>query len=220
LKGLIFGLFIWFITKVRVEAFDLAYGRFNQAAGSIFYGFFMWISFGLLLGILYDGLLNGEQYHIREKRIKTYDMKSGIIPGAIAGIAGGVASSILSIIGHVTGYFGIITAGEVVSTIEFWWSQAGTHILITMIWGTIFATFFAKVYNLVPGEKVKKGLYYGLIMYAITTFLIGTYVVSWSLYHNNWRLASFYFGSCFIIASSMFIVFGLVLGLLYRKPTK
>lgn len=219
LKGLIFGLFIWFITKVRVETFELAYGRYNQAAGSIFYGFFTWLSYGLVLSLLYESL--HERYNIikEKKKIIQYDMKNGIIPGAIAGIAGGMAASIFAVLGPAFGLWGF-PEGPIKLSFDLWWGQAGSHILINMVWGAIFGAFFATAYNLVPGKKAIKGLYFGLIMYAITTFLIGTYAVPWTLYHNEWSMVPIYAGGLWIVGSAQAIVFGLVLGLLYRKPTK
>ncbi|WP_455276474.1 hypothetical protein [[Eubacterium] cellulosolvens] len=218
LKGVIFGLFIWFITKIRLETFELAYGRFIQAVGAISYGFFMWLSYGLVLGILYESLHKKYNIPKEKKKIIRYDMSSGILPGAISGLCGGVAASVFAVMGQITENWGVLTAGgQLISTIEFWWSQAGTHILINMIWGTIFALFFTKVYNLVPGKGVKKGLYYGLILYAINVFMIGTYCVPWAIYHNDWTMAQYYAGALWIIGGANAVVYGLVLGYLYKK---
>jgi hypothetical protein len=179
------------------------------------------ISLGLVLGILYE-FLSDRYYPIKErKKIVTYDMSSGILPGAIAGFCGGMAASVIQIIGHATGYWGVPSgeSSQIISTTEFWWSQAGTHTLINMIWGTIFGVFFAKVYNLVPGKKVLKGLYYGLIVYLIASFYP---VAIWTLKyisHGLWEpvLRSLLSQSTGFVQA---IVFGIVLGLLYRKPPK
>jgi len=88
-----------------------------------------------------------------------------------------------------------------------------------MIWGIIFGAFFAKVYNLVPGKKIKKGLCYGLTMFLITSCLIGAWCVIWSIFHNDWIMARYLAGALWITGTAQFIVFGLVLGYLY-KPTK
>jgi hypothetical protein len=105
------------------------------------------------------------------------------------------------------------------STITFWASQFGTHVLINMISGVIFGLLFPLVYNLVPGEKVRKGLYYGLIMYLITSFQLTMWVTSWLANHGYWSLILSQFLSLSISASNM-IIFGLVLGYLYRKPSE
>ena len=146
-------------------------------------------------------------------------MKSGILPGAIAGLCGGISAGIFAVIGHVTGYWGIITAGEVVSTIDFWMSQFGTHILINMIWGTIFGAFFAKVYNLVPGKNVRKGFYYALIMVFITSIYCNSWDSTWYAYRGQYETALASILSNFLAVGNT-IVFGLVLGLLYKKPSK
>jgi hypothetical protein len=219
-KGLIYGLFLYFIIPFRIETFDIAYGLYLDVFGVNFSGFFSWLSYGLILGILYDHLSKRYYPTKEELKIITYPMKSGILPGAIAGFSGGMAASISQVIGHATGYWGIpTTEGVIISTMDFWLSQVGTHILINMIWGTVFGAFFALVYNLVPGKKVNKGLCYGLIIFLITTFLIGTNIVIWPIFHNKWVVATFYAGAAWITGGAQFLIFGIVLGLFYRKPS-
>jgi len=220
-KGLVYGLFFYFINMVRMATFHLAYARILDGAGYIFQGFFTWLIWGLVLGVLYE-YLSGRFYPIKkEVKIITYDIISGILPGAIAGFCGGLAASIFQVMGHATGYWGTQAAsGELVSTIEYWWSQVGTHLFINMIWGVIFGAIFAKVYNLVPGKKFKKGFYYGLIIFFITSFELGTIGVSWLLNHNAWEMAVITAGASWITGGANGIVFALVLGLLYRKPPK
>ena len=218
-KGIIYGLSLYFITIFRIYFYVIPYGQYLNAAGDYFHGIFFFLIWGFVLGISYE-FLSSRYYPIKEKKtIITYDMRSGLLPGAIAGLCGGMAASIFAVMGHVTGYWGIITAGEVISTIDFWMSQAGTHILINMIWGTIFGAFFAKVYNLVPGKNVRKGLYYALIMVFITSIYCNSWDSTWYAYHGQYEtsLASFLINS---ISVANAIVYGLLLGLLYRKPTK
>ena len=134
---------------------------------------------------------------------------------------GGLAASFFIVIGQVTGYWGMPTAsGQFISTIEFWWSQAGTHILVNMIWGTIFGALFTKIHDIVPGEKIVKGLNYGLILFLITSFYMGTFLFCWAINHNNLVLVQQMAGGTWITGGANAIVFGLVLGLLYRKPPK
>jgi len=219
LKGLIYGLFLYLITTIRIYFYLIPYGLVQDAVGDFFSWFFIWIFYGLTLGFLYDFLSN-RYYPIKEKKkIITYNISSGLLPGAIAGLCGGMAASVVQVIGHVTGYWGVPVEGQIISTIDFWMSQAGTHILINLIWGTIFGGLFAKVYNLVPGKKIKKGLYYGLIMVLITSFFITHWDIPRYAYLNEWGLALvILLGQSTSFANA--IVFGLVLGLLYRKPSK
>jgi hypothetical protein len=221
LRGLIYGTFLYVIISIRIEMFDLAYGRNLMVAGGIFANFFNWISFGLVLGVLYE-FLSGRYYPTKEKKkIYQYDMKSGILPGAIAGIFGGLAASVFAVIGTVTGYWGIpLLSGQIISTIDYWQSQAGTHVFINMFWGTIYGIIFPKVYDLVPGKGIKKGFLYGMILYLVTSFLIGVNGTIWSAFHYDWFMARAYAGNMFVIGSAQAVAFSLVFGLLYRKPSK
>ena len=215
-KSLVWGLFLWFIVEFRIQTFMIPYGAILNAVSGIFWGIFVYIAYGFSLGLLYK-FLNDRHYPAREEpRIVSYDMKGGIQPGAIAGLLGGVAAGVVAVMGHVTGYWGVITAGKIVPTIGFWWSQFGVHVLMNMIWGTVFATIFPKVYNLVPGRRIGKGLYYGLIMYFITTFQITTWGTCWYAYHNASSLAITNMLSLSFSAANA-VVFGLVLGALYKR---
>jgi len=220
-KGPVYGLFLYFIIVFRIETFSIPYGLFLDAVGGNFAGFFSWLTYGSVLGILYKYLSDRFYHPKKEVKIKTYDMRSGLFPGAIAGFCGGMPAAISQVVGHVTGYWGVpATSGQLISTIEYWWNQAGTHILINMIWGTVFGAIFAIVYDLVPGKKIRKGILFGLIMFFITTFLVGTWLVIWPIFHNEWNIATYYAGAAFLTGGANAVVFGLVLGLLYRKPSK
>jgi hypothetical protein len=220
LKALIFGLFLYLITSFRIETYIIPYGvDFLNSAGDLFDGSFTWIIFGLVLGILYQ-LLRGRYYPDKEEpKIITYDMKSGILPGAIAGVLGGTAAGVVAVTGHLTGYWGVVLAGKIVPTIQFWYFQFGHHVLMNIIWDTFFGAIFAVVYNLVPGKKVKKGLCYGLIVYLITTFNVSIWALGWFVYHNAWQIALMQFLG-FSIGAAQFVVFGLAVGYLYRKPSE
>ena len=218
LKGLVYGLILYILVTIRIEFFSFAYGKYLDAFGHIFAGFFQWMAYGLVLGFLYE-FLSSRFYSLeKEVKIETYDVKSGILPGAIAGFLGGFVVSIFIVIGHVTGYWGITTAGEIISTIDFWVSQMGSHVFINMFWGSIFGAIFARVYNLVPYEKIKKGLIYGLVIFLITSFQVETWIICWGASRNLWTLVINEIIITFL-ALIMFSTFGIVLGLLY-KPKK
>ena len=215
LKAVIYGLFIWFITKIRIETWELAYGRILQVAGALFYGFLMWLSYGLVLGILY-GFLRRKYYPTEEKlKVVTYAMISGILSGAIAGFAGGFASSMAATVPAL----GLVKypEGVIPFSFDFWLNQAGAQILLNLIWGTFFGFIYPRVYNLVPGEKVRKGLYYSIIVYMITSFLILTYVWPWAIFHDASATANYMLWTLFVNHGANAIVYGLVLGALYRK---
>ncbi|MCW4033283.1 MAG: hypothetical protein NWF08_07855, partial [Candidatus Bathyarchaeota archaeon] len=88
-RDLFFGLILVLIIWIRHATFSLAYGWYLNAIGLFFTGFFKWIAFGLVLGLLYDFLCNRYYPKKKELKIKTYDMQGGILPGAIAGIVQG-----------------------------------------------------------------------------------------------------------------------------------
>ncbi|MCW4033611.1 MAG: hypothetical protein NWF08_09515 [Candidatus Bathyarchaeota archaeon] len=219
LKGLVYGLFLYVILVIRGDTFMIPYGLFLMVAGDLFSGIFIWPAYGLALGFFYQFLHNKYYPTKEEPKIITYSMKSGLLPGAIAGLMEGVAAGFVSVIGHLTGRWGVPVGGEIISTISYWASQFGTHMLINMIWGTVFGAFFALVYNLVPGKKVLKGLYFGLLMFFITTFQLYIWLIVWSANHDAWQLVSVWILNIFVYGFD-FVVFGLVLGLLYRKPVK
>lgn len=214
LKAVIYGLFIWFIVKIRVETFELAWGRNLQVAGAIFYGFLMWLSYGIVLGLLYEFLHSRHQLTEEKLKTPTYDMRGGILPGAIAGLAGGFATSVVAIASTL----GLIKYPEgFVPFTLFWLSESQALILLHMIWGAVFGAIFTRVYSLVPGEKVKKGLCYALIVFMITDVLIWTYVWPWAVSHSALSTANYVTWSLLVLDGAQAIVFGLVLGALYKK---
>jgi len=219
LKGFYFGLIIFLITPFRMATSVISFGYFLFAIGLVFQGFFTWIAYGLVLGALYRFLYN--RYVIEKRmRIITYDMKSGAHPGAIAGIADGLASSIVSIIGPALGLWMIPGYPKTV-TFDFWMSQAGSHFLFNLIWGTIFGLIFAHVYNLVPGRGVMKGLIYSLIIYLITTFQIAVHFLGYTTVPSAWELSINSSLQLFLVGFfGTGVAYGLALGALYRKPTK
>ncbi|MFC1505837.1 hypothetical protein ACFLQ6_02080 [Thermoproteota archaeon] len=64
-------------------------------------------------------------------------------------------------------------------TFAFWIIQTGPHIFINLIWSIIFGAIFARVYNVVPGKRIMKGLCYGLIIYLLDTFQTSMYSIPW-----------------------------------------
>jgi hypothetical protein len=218
-KGVIYGLILYVIITIRIEFFSIAYGYYLTAFGDVFFYFFGWVFYGVVLSFLYELLLN--KYHIVKEKRETiqYDLRSGIFPGAISGFISGFAVSIFAVLGHVTGLYGVFVTskGQVVSTFDIWISQMGSHIFINMFWGAIFGAIFACVYNFVPGERIKKGLFYGLLLLLITTFQIGTWLICWAAYHNVWMIVYNQLFSSIFLGIIQFGIFGLVLGYIYNK---
>jgi len=219
-KGLIYGLFIWFITVFRIMTYVIPYGQYLNAAGEYFSYIFSAISFGLVLGILYE-FLGSRYYPIKEKlKIMTYDMKSGILPGAIAGLVGGIGASFANVIGlAIIGFFKI-PGFPAAPTLDMWISQAGSHTVINLFWGTIFGVIFTRVYNLIPRKGVLKGIIYSLTIFLLNSFQLGIYWFGWGLNDPSIREVAIFMGEWTIFVGFFnAFFFGLVLGLIY-KPTK
>ncbi|WP_455276233.1 hypothetical protein [[Eubacterium] cellulosolvens] len=212
LKGTYYGLILLLLSWVQTGTFGLIYGIYLDVAGHIFIGFFKWISYGLVLGFFYEFLLNRYHPTKKEPRIKTYDLKGGILPGAIAGFADGVVAAIVNAIAFISGFFGPPAAGGalVLLRFDFWMSQSGSSILINTIWGIVIGMIFTQVYNLIPGKGIKKGLYYGLIIAVISSFHTAAYYIGWGIIIGGlWTFVVGFFSTA--------ITLGIVLGALYKK---
>ena len=210
-KGLFFGLILLLILWIRHATWCLAYGLYAYAASEVCTGFLKWVAYGLVLGFLYD-LLISRYYPAREEpMITTYDMRGGVLPGAIAGFLGGLAASLANLISFITGLLGpqAMPGAPGKLILDFWISQSGTHIFLNMFWGIVFGLMFPRVYNVVRSKGVSKGIIYGLTMWLINGFQYGTYWIGWGwLSTGVWS---------HIVGFSNAIVYGLVLGALYRK---
>ena len=215
LKGFSFGLLLFIITPFRQATWWMAYGYFLDVTGNIFSGFFKWIIYGLILGILYEFLRNRYYPIGKVPKITKHDMSSGFLPGAFAGFLGGMAASFAVIIAFIIGIFKMPGAPTAL-TFEFWISQAGTHIFINVAWGIVFGAIYARIYNSVPGMGVSKGIIYGLTVFLIDGFQIATYYMGWGL-SSSAEFAIFTASFIFFVGFFAWIVFGLVLGYLYRK---
>ena len=89
----------------------------------------------------------------------------------------------------------------------------GMRLIINMMWGIVLVSIFLGVYNLIPGKGVLKGLYYGLLFFLVGSFRMSMYWFGWENLALTWRTG-------FIGFLGSGIAFGLVLGLLYRRPTE
>jgi len=218
LKGLLFGFVIFIITPFRIATFWAAYGNYIGAALNIFAWFLPWIIYGLLLGILF----NKFKIFLDKRKIVVYDLKGGILPGAISGICGGIVASIVMVLGSVLEIWKIVSGEYMHPTnlLEIWIDIAGTHMFMNMIWGIVFGIIYTKAYNIVPKKGIWKGLIYGMIVFSITTLQVTSYFIVWGLNTSDWLMLSNIILNHDIVGFFQAIAFGLVLGLLYRKPTK
>lgn len=213
-KGFAYGLFGYLILHLYWATYFMIYWEPISASLWMIQGLFIIIPYTIVLVTLYEFLRS--EYYIPKKEIKIiqYDIMSGLYPGAIAGFLGGVSSFFTIYTFEYTGtkpyplYF-----IDILMDVNFLISQLGGQIMWHMIWGIFLGLIFPKVFNLVPGNGIVKGLYYGLV----ANFVL-----------NEIRPAIF----CLLIKNFIFvlhvigagcsnaIVYGLVLGYLYRKPSK
>lgn len=215
-KGLCYTTILYIIFNIRNLSYWIPYGYLLTSVGHALH-IIAWLPFGILLGILYEFLHDKYNITKEKKKIITYDMISGIHPGAIAGLCGGTAASIVSIYGPAIGLW-IISGYPETITFDLWLGQAGTHILINMIWGTIFGVFYTKVFNLVPSRGVLRGIIFGLIVFLLTTFQLQCHNIPVYLFHNELDLAISSLGFGWSVGFAQAITFGFVLGILYRNP--
>jgi hypothetical protein len=217
-KGLFYGIIIYFFMVVRTATFNVAYGNFLDAAGFMFSRSFMWIAYGLVLGFLYN-FLSSKYYPTKEiPKVKEYDMKEGILPGAIAGLLGGIAAGTVAAIGSAMQLW-VVLEHPIIFTFDFWLGQVGSHTFINLIWGILFGVMYPKVYNIVPKKGITKGLIYGMTIWFIVGFINLFYWIVWAALLNHWSGVILNFG-WYAVGIAHYIVYGLVLGLLYKKLSK
>ena len=203
-KGIFYGLLVFFFTAFREAIWMVAYLWFYEAISVMFVYFFGSIAYGLVLGILYEE---------PTRRLGKFDMTKSALVGAIAGILGGIAAYLMQIIDNIFHY----QLGSAWMEISFIIFQLSTHVGVHSIYGMIFGAIFTIVYSLVPKKGISKGIIYGLIAYLITDVHFGVRAIIYGittipgLVHEGF--ATIYIG---FIA---FLVFGIVIGYLY-KPTK
>jgi hypothetical protein len=194
-----------------MATFVAAYGFYLNAVAYVFTDFFKWMTYGLLLGLIFEFLCSRYYPAKEEPKIITYNLMSGFIPGALAGLLGGFVASIVNFISFISSLFGpqAIPGAPGKLIIDFWISQSGAHFLLNLFWGAVFGVIFTQVYNLVSGKTIRKGLYYSLIV-----FLIGTFQTSFS-----WLVWGFISMAVWSVIVGFFqaVAFGIVLGYFYKK---
>jgi len=139
-------------------------------------------------------------------------LKSGILAGAIAGIVAGIVNFAL---GPMLAQIEIIE--PLGGTWEIWDPSfyvtfALAFISLALIWGTIFGLIYSMYYDSTPGKGVLKGLFFGLMIWFIKDVAAGSYV---ALIFVAINIST----TLILVGFFMWVVYGLVLGYLY-KPSK
>lgn len=209
LKGLAFGLFGYLIYQIyfAIILAPMYMIYLDFLVFQIFFGPLNWIAYGLVIGALYEFLRN--RYVTEEPKVIEYSMSGGVLPGAIAGAISGLATFFTIFLSVYTGLWPIFPR-ELID-FSFIMSQLGTQIMIHLLSGLYIGAVFPKVYNLIPGKGITKGLVYGItVIFLLAELRLGIMSISF----GEWPTPMVTITTGGVAA----IVFGLVLGLLYRKP--
>jgi uncharacterized membrane protein YadS len=136
-------------------------------------------------------------------------MKNAILAGAIAGLVSGIVSSLLVFVGLS---IGILGANIIVSVSQLQKTNSAIYIiLLTVIFGTLVALIYSKFYDSIPGKGLKKGLYFGLMIWFVKDIMAAAYItipmMQPAIIGVNLIVVGFY----------VWVIYGLVLGYLYKK---
>ena len=137
-------------------------------------------------------------------------MKSATLAGAIAGAVMDIA---FVASGYVFGNLGVFVppGGSMeIWDLSMWILGSLAHLSLGIIWGMILGAVYAYLYSLIPGKGAMKGLCFGLSMWIFKDVLAGSYL---ALTMNEVNSAII----LIVVGFFMWIVYGPVLGFLYKK---
>ena len=138
-------------------------------------------------------------------------MKNAILVGAIAGAVATIAAVISA---YVFGYLGVFEPPG--GTMDIWSNYSmlilfgGANLSLGIFWGMIGGAAFSYLYNLIPGEDAVKGLYFSLSIWVIKDVAAGSYLGLIMMEVNSAI-------TLIICGFFMWILYGLILGYLYKK---
>jgi hypothetical protein len=131
-------------------------------------------------------------------------LKAGIIAGLIAGVISGLFGAIMVAVGYSIGLYGIPLTPMTITVPIF--------IVLTVIFGTVLGLIYGRFYSLILGKGLKKGLYFGLMIWFIKDIMAASYV--------TFIMEQIAVGiNLIVVGLYVWIVYGLVIGYLY-KPSK
>ena len=136
-------------------------------------------------------------------------MKSSILAGAIAGSIMGIVNFVL---GYMLSYIGIT------EPLGGSWEIAQSLLMLivlalfslSVIWGIFFGVIYGRFFDNIPSKGVMKGLVYGILVWIAKDVAAGSYaaMIFMAMYISI---------NLIIVGFFMWIVYGLVLGYLYKK---
>jgi hypothetical protein len=210
-KGFVAGLILYLIFSIRWYTFSIMLNIPNTNLHYIV----IYVPMGLITGISY-AILNKRDTSNEEKfATKTYDLKGVFYPGAIAGIVSGITSFLAAWL-----IINPLMWQRFSTDVGFLMSQLGTLVMFDMIWGIVFGVLFAMFYEKIPGKGIFKGLIFAISVYFFTNLPTTVYhLMYYQLLTLEYEILIWGIWSI-LTGLSVFIPFGIVLGLLYRKPTE
>ena len=121
----------------------------------------------------------------------------------MAGFISGTADFIFSVISIFGIFFPIVLTVDI--------QMAAIYTIITAsLWGILWVLLYAFFYDYIPGKGVKRGLFFGLIIWIIVILRQAVVTASYGyhLWAGLWAFTNFV---------SIGIVYGLLIGFLYKK---
>lgn len=136
-------------------------------------------------------------------------MKNALLAGAIAGSIMGIVNFAL---GYMLSYIGVT------EPLGGSWEIAQSLLMLivlalfslSVIWGTFFGVIYGRFFDNIPGKGVMKGLVYGLLVWIAKDVAAGSYV-------TLIFMATTISINLILVGLFMWIVYGLVIGYLYKK---
>ena len=135
-------------------------------------------------------------------------MMRGFYPGLIAGIIGGMGFFLYVI------FFPMSLIPDITS-FDFWLNYCIYQVGLGGIFGGIFGIIYSKFYDRVPGNGALKGLVFGLIIFLLGNFALGTWQILIGLSAGNEK--HLMVGIDLFEAFLIWFIYGLVLGPLYER---
>jgi len=136
-------------------------------------------------------------------------MSNSLKIGAVSGlVAGFIAGLVMIFVANIAFSMGIDFWNLDPSPFTPLTNIAMIEIANNAIWGILLGIIFSRIYDLIPGKAVSKGLLFGLVYYAIFSIRHTIFMVA----YGNFPVA---IGAFLHIHP---IVFGLVFALIYKAP--
>ncbi|MCW4033006.1 MAG: hypothetical protein NWF08_06395 [Candidatus Bathyarchaeota archaeon] len=139
-------------------------------------------------------------------------MKNAVLASAIAGLISGLLSTIIVLIGRLMKLFGVLAPLENAFMFSVGW------IVLTVIFCIFFGLLYKRIYDLIPGKGIMKGLFFGLLIWFIKDIAAGAYLIFSGTVVAEGLLEWIAAGvNLIVMGSYMWVIYGLVLGTLYKK---